>query len=625
MRNISLDYYQDYTLFREKQILAYSDFAKQMVQIKSTPETIEILKKAIDQHMFDWLYLSYQGQKIYEYPINNKDQKILSFLEIDGNTVLTDKISAKTIQLNNEEFLTLGLIKAPDVYFKKVLLRFKTSFIEEVLIFILVSMLVFFYFFKDFLKIIQRVQNLNKDDEPKNEIQVNSKEAEVFKQVYNSYVHEVTHLEQDNLKLNQLLLSSLRKELYEAPSIPYTFFATLIRLDINHFSRLFISHDKNLLSTQVNLYFKTLAEIISKYDGFIYQYVGDEILFYFKEADFNSKKSIALALTCMDEILKWTNDDSRWFTAFGEKLTVKAALSFGEFQFGELVQSYSLFGAPLIETVRVLSWVTQRDVSALYLIEDHSPILNSFYEFKDFGQTKLKGIELEKRIFLFTALKPVLEVEWPYRSFYRNLSDIKTCLKTTPNKSPDFFEYLKKLKNIYFFEKNEEFYSLGHIIYQWLKKHKLEIAQEQKQELELKTEINIIELYNLMLELYLKFTQPLSNELKKQLIDLLDNPNEQIIAKSIELLSEIQSDLDLWSFLGHKSPLVVENTVLYLGRKELSIKFIRKLEKLYRTENKILIQCLDGSLRKIESYWKSKNPTYLASQIDFTNLLRRHV
>ena len=113
-------------------------------------------------------------------------------------------------------------------------------------------------------------------------IQARSAESQLFLQGLTGYARAVSDLEAENVRLGRQVLPSLQKEIHSGRKPPYDFNCTMVRTDINHFSTIFNTHNVTEFMATINEFFVGVSHIVSRYKGYVYEFIGDEVIFYFK-------------------------------------------------------------------------------------------------------------------------------------------------------------------------------------------------------------------------------------------------------------------------------------------------------------------------------------------------------
>lgn len=269
---------------------------------------------------------------------------------------------------------------------------------------IFLSFLIFIFTARDLFKIVKAVRT--KGVRGLEGLSSMSKEAEILMQGLSGYQETVDRLQNVNRVLGAQVLPSLKSELQSGKVPPYDFACTLVRTDINDFTKIFHSKPQDQFLTTINEFFTECSHVISRYDGLIHEFAGDEIIFYLK--DEKHVNSFAAALACVSEIgiiaeriHQRTNVKNQY--AF----RIKSSLSHGVIRFGPLLNGYSLAGAPLIETSRILSHVSEKTENTVHFDSRCLPLVDWGVEFEAAFHANLKGLDGDRQICRYKGHKSV--------------------------------------------------------------------------------------------------------------------------------------------------------------------------------------------------------------------------
>lgn len=273
---------------------------------------------------------------------------------------------------------------------------------------IIVVMGVFAFTFRDIFQLISVLRS--KGLRGLEEMKSLSKEAEILKQGLTGYQATVKRLSNVNRILGAQVLPSLRSELQSGRQPPYDFACTLVRTDINDFTRIFHSHPQDDFLKTINEFFTESSHVISRYEGLIHEFVGDEIIYYFK--DENHRNSFTAALACAAELgqiaerihQRTSNKENP------HSFRIKTSLAHGSVRFGPLLNGFSLAGAALIETTRVLSQVSEKNENTVHFDSRHLSLLHGGVKFEEAFRATLKGLDGERVILRYLGHKSLDEV-----------------------------------------------------------------------------------------------------------------------------------------------------------------------------------------------------------------------
>ncbi len=276
-----------------------------------------------------------------------------------------------------------------EVAFWKTLETDKYLILRDVVIVLFMVGFVFSYFTRDIAVLILAVRSGNwralKD------VRSRSGEGETLLKSMETMNLSLAELEAQNRQLRNQVLPALNSELTSGREPPYEFDCTLARVDVNNFSHIFSTYPVEDFMGVINLFFEEVTEIVSRYRGYVYEFVGDEVIFYFKDEE--QENSAAIALAALRDI----NDaavriDARVAREHGYNFRVKSALAHGRLRFGPQVTGFSLAGGILIETVRILAQISEKENNVIYYDADIARRASHLVESRSQKTVTLKGL-----------------------------------------------------------------------------------------------------------------------------------------------------------------------------------------------------------------------------------------
>ena len=229
------------------------------------------------------------------------------------------------------------------------------------------------------------------------------------------------------------VLPALRRELESGKKPPYEFACTLVRTDVNNFTQVFMSKKRTEFMQSINDFFVGVTHLVSRYNGSVYEFVGDEVLFYFKDEDHES--SSATAIAALRDIHKLAMKISETTEEQGYSFRIKSSVAHGLLRFGPLVDAFALAGPPLIETVRMLSHVHEKSENAVLFDESMSDVVSNLCRSSRHQVVMLKGLSGARALATLEAFTPLSlhlrqkdVTSMKLASYYRDDEDIVQIL-----------------------------------------------------------------------------------------------------------------------------------------------------------------------------------------------------
>ena len=236
-----------------------------------------------------------------------------------------------------------------------------------------------------------------------------SKEGEILFKGLVAYKDNLKILKKENLRMSNQVLSALKTEINSGRTPPYEFNCTLVRTDINNFSYIFSHYPVEEFMSIINEFFARVIKIVADYGGVVSEFIGDEVIFYFKDEDHENSQAMAVSTICdinnlASEFNKRTKKEN------GYEFIIKSATAHGRLRFGRLVGNYSLSGAVLIETVRMLSHIKEKQENTIYYTEEISHKIGAFCQSHQGEEVELKGLLHPVKICAHQKRAPLSEI-----------------------------------------------------------------------------------------------------------------------------------------------------------------------------------------------------------------------
>lgn len=632
--NIGYDYYAKTVLFREKQILVYSKLAEQMSETGAYDQVPTLLQDAVNNHMFDWFAISFRGELVSSYPTELGNT--LNPERMPTSLVDDPEISLITVALKPETKLTLGINKNPEAYLRSLRTTFLPVLMQDLLVPTLVALSVFLFFLKDVLKIVKLVVSKSKDrSQIYQSLSSRTKEGQVLKQAITNLELHSRESEQKRKKMESELLPSLRHELASGITPPYYFHAALVRLDINRYSEMFLSPNREKLVQLVNEFFHASAEIVSLYDGLIYEFIGDEILYYVKENEQNNSTEMALA--SVRDIFAIANEFSpRFAEIFGHNLRVKAAVCPGLLRFGPLVNTHTLAGPILIESVRILGQIEERDDNRVVLPERQLEGLNLIAHVAPYKISTLKGFTDLRKLYSVTQFQPVSEDERKI-GFFRRATQLNQNLEALLSDTQSLIKNLdpalvSKVSNALLVLSRQNYFELD--------RKTLELLVEfLKLRISTKDSGNIadspLEIEHATLALTRAYISSANLDVEKgakeifevsyaKLKSLQKNSDEKIAMGLIQILDRFpQFVSEVKEFLKWKNLRVQVAALGYFSQRDLTPEIGMHWITVFQTCPSEDLSQTSAELKSVLACWVRKDPLYLQAAEGFQQSIRQ--
>ena len=470
-----------------------------------------------------------------------------------------------------------------------------------------------------------------------------SAEAEALQNGIIGYEEVVDRLKEDRRVLSAQVLPSLRTELQSGKVPPYEFDCTMVRTDINNFSQIFRTYPTEEFLETINRFFVDCSHIISRYHGLIHEFVGDEIIFYLKDDD--HVNSFTAALACIDEINTAADRQHRASLERGAyPFRVKSSLAHGKIRFGPLLDGFSLAGAPLIETTRVLSAVQEKNENTVHFDAVYMRFIHEGIEWVNAFSVVLKGLDGERQIMRYLGHQPLSKLmETPaLRALsladYRDPKSVVEIIQVA-SRSRDVAlirDVNSCVKRIQMSEENtplavEMFEAIQRLV---------DLQKEHgPEELAKARETLLATLISSLGRLHLSYETLKGLRGWSILTSLFSHVDHRVVANTLETLgrwhrafsqqisssdfSKLVDNDQLRRLTESESSRVVANAIVLLGTIEISKDVIRMLEHGLRSSQPNVVASMRYAISEIASYYRDIDPVYLRTQIEFGRLVAR--
>ncbi|WP_374000984.1 adenylate cyclase [Bdellovibrio bacteriovorus] len=587
----SIQFYFNVRSLTEKEILRRQT-QMQFIQESFIPlvitENFNLLKDRLENarkiHLIDF-YILQNGSDVVTW-YNNFDN--LSGINVDyqvfNQLLQNDQLAFRTVKLMDYRFTT-GVFQDRNEILKQNIWLMKGMILQELIIVTLMVGLIVYLFLKD---IIDLTKILSTRDRSKlASVKSLSKEGQTLLKATQSYESTKQYLEHENRYYSDSLTPAILHEMKSGKKAPYAFQSTMIRVDLNGYTQIFLEKKDEYVTDIMNAYFIQARELIERYNGLIYQYVGDEIVFHIKEGPQNSQ---AMALACLRSVFKAAQEIEDSLPVGADHcFKVKGSFVLGKIRFVNQDSGFALSGLPLIESARLLSQVDDKASSSATFYAEASESLQELCTIADTKETLLKGFSKPSTLYRakeFTSVEKALATDITLLTYFRSDEDLCHAYSFLT-------EELETGKDSTFFT-----------AFNILKTFKLKMSTEAQAD---------------------GFTQFLADILK---LNKEQKANDKVLSAAISLASNfvpaylVKENLleQLGTCLEHKDHRVQANAIIVLGDLAKDIAFLRRF--VYSKNNRVSADALlvsgkrdlDKELtEKLKEYLDSKNPLFQAS------------
>jgi len=519
-----------------------------------------------------------------------------------------------------------------DYYWK----QHRETIFKDIAFVVLAFIGIVFYSFRDLRQFVRslRTRGLKHIDTAP----ARSFETSVIMRGFNAADQSIEDLSQKNTLLGRALLPALKTELLSGRTPPYDFTCTLVRTDINNFSHIYNNHDVGTLMKVIDRFFTEVTHIVSRYRGLIHEFVGDEVIFYFKDEDHENSVVIALsALRDINNAAARFNEET--LKSYGYPFTVKSSLAHGRLRFGPLVNGYSLAGATLIETVRILTHVVEKSENVIYFEARHTEWIKSHCQFEKAVQAQLKGYRGESVLYRYLG--------------HRDLADVLAALKEHEHEREHKHERESTASDLAFYLNDQDIVS----ILRYLQTHYEHLAEPvllqvirvlrgarvTQSDVSLReTLLSLIEdMANkasradglrdpaslsavVMLMMNLVLREQYDSVTDARMARLLMPSHERLMANVLEVRIFFGSENDsklVSDFLMHDNNRIAGNALIHEGVKGFTSKVMRRMRAMLKSQDPAQVASALYAIGELASHHKKNDAVYYNTQTEFQRIV----
>lgn len=488
---------------------------------------------------------------------------------------------------------------------------------------LMVCLATFVFFMRDIVNAIRTISS--RGEKSYKSLRANSKEAEMLAKGMAAYDDQAKQLEKERDIMTEQVLSSLRTEIMSGRKTPYSFDCTLIRTDINNFSTIYNNHSVEEFSSTINEFFTDVTHIVARYGGYVHEFIGDEVIFYFKDDEV--KNSFAVALSAVRDINATADIYHRMtLKERGYPFTVKSSLAHGTLRFGRFVDGFGLSGPSLIETVRILSTVAEKDGCVAVFDERHATSLEGIADYESYAEVKLKGFSEARRLLVYRGHQSVhhwlhsrRDADVDKLTYYRGDEDLKTLLEWMRAHWRDSSErVLSVVYRLRGFTVTKSDGKAQEILLAWLN-DMLNESLEHKRAGDMKVLASAVRLMENLIP---------RNECVSEIETILNRSMEvvdrRVVANALDTLSvvkEAESERAR-ALIEHPDNRIAANALVREGMKDISSYVLKHLKYMLKSDEYVRVSSGLYALGEIAEFHRTRDSIYYATQLGFQRLIR---
>jgi hypothetical protein len=279
----------------------------------------------------------------------------------------------------------------------------------------------------------------------------------------------------------------------------------------------------------------------------------------------------------------------------------------------------------LIETVRILSQVNERDGNVVFFDDRHLSMIEDYCESSEPWQTTLKGFTGTRNLCKYISHKPLWAVlnslEYDQLVLYRSDTDLCQIINFLNSNHARLQK--DKIINACRAIRNVQMTKPGSLVsaamMEWL--FKIEQFSLRTQNAEdnkvLSTIIGLIP--------YLVGPAEFEKHFAQKLVRFLSHADSRIVANTVDVLSKFnyKANSEISWLKNHNSNRVVANALLYFGKQELDRDVVNRLKKMIQSEKPDAVASALRVMAELTEYHLDRDPASFRMQIEFWDLFEK--
>lgn len=360
---------------------------------------------------------------------------------------------ARTLAVG-EYKLTLGVTRLPSEFILNYMLAQKWDLARDIALVTLLVLALLYFNLKDIIDLTNILRT--KSRRGTELIKVRTREAETLVNVTSEFERVAAGLRLENETISETLSPAIREEINTDTPVGTAIDCCVVRVDLNGYTQSFLDKKEVFMSDMLNRYFQAAGEIIERYGGLIYQYVGDEIVFHIKMLKGEPEGEAARkALGCVRGIFEIADRLDEEFHPQGVPFKVKASFVTGQLRFVKLDRGYAFSGLPLIESVRMLGKIDEKKENVLAFYSSEEAYVKPLCKIDKHLRVSFKGFREKSEISEVKEFVPMNKLlkdqNQSLLALYRSDTDLETLLTNVSDtideiKVEDFMSLYKALR-----------------------------------------------------------------------------------------------------------------------------------------------------------------------------------
>lgn len=619
-----VDDYRQHRFKKEDAVSALSKLGYELGQNEKWDDLRKELETARQADLIDFYVLQKQGHATWFGEAHDDLEKVdIAYDEANGQKVFKNETTFETTNIGQDYRLTIGVDQTAEEYVASRSSEMRNMIIEEAFYSFLIVFVVGLWALRDLVLVVREMKRGKKANLKK--LRTRSAESEVFLRGMTGYTQAIEDLELENHKLGRQVLPSLQKEIHSGRKPPYDFYCTMVRTDINRFSTIYNTHNVTEFMETINRFFDEVSRTVARYGGLVHEFVGDEVIYYFKDDEHENSFAVALSairdINVIAERFHLQTLESR-----GYPFTVKSSLSHGKVRFGPLVNGFTIAGSVLIESVRILSYINERDENVVYFDGVHSARVKPVISSEERLVVTLKGYSHETRLYQYLSHEPLdsrlasLSRETVQDlTLYRSNADLVAILKDLRSHASQrpvvvTLSAITLLREPYLASSTDE---IAAAIVDWIAE--LQTKIEADSSLDLKKIVSAVT----MLFMNLVPKSEVKPEQIRLVKSLLTSTDDRVVANALEVLTyfEVQHKESKVEKMRLDNLRINANAIVQEGSADL-MKVMKRLRVVFKSGKPPELASALYAIGELAAHHRAQDPAFYAQQTEFLNMIQ---
>jgi adenylate cyclase len=597
---------------------------------KDEGEVADFLESRRRQGSIDF-WVHYRNGVVLDTSLRPQELKEAEFkLDVPGQDILEltplDYYVVERLKTDlGNEVLVVGSHYDQEKFLADNLAERKEAIIRYCIGIFLICLTIFVFLFRDFMNSISILVRGGRRSY--RGISLRSREAEMLVRGLISYDDKTIELKKEKEMFIWQVLPSLRTELMSGRKPPYDFGCTLVRTDINNFSTIYSDFPVEEFAATISDFFTDVSHVVSRYNGLIHEFIGDEVIFYLKDEDCgNSSIAAVSAIRDINQIAVEYNKMTT--TERGYPFTVKSAFSHGRLRFGKFVNGYGIAGPALIESVRIISHIHEKDDNVVVFDSRHLGSIKNVVISEFYADAKLKGLPEDRQLYSYAGNRPIREFlngndELDLIRYYRSDEDLCVLLSWAMERSRHPSDVSHVLRLIGVLRQVPVTRSNGapqKLLLSWIENLMQEVktAGSDCDDAHLRILASIVRLTENLVP-----PGSFTHEYEAVIRDVLNVNDRRVVANALDALTLFRRDYEptlAERLARHLDNRVAANALVHEGIREISPFVVKRLIKLLKSRKVAHVASGLYAFGEIAAFHRLQDPVYFNTQLAFQRL-----